>query len=197
MAGSWRRMTRNGVETWALDHGGSGPPVVLLYGLAGHAREWDRTAGWLSAAHRVVVLEQRGHGRSTRRPADVSRAAFVDDAAAWVERLELGPVTVVGQSLGGHTAFLLAARRPGLVRALVVAEAAPEPDPEAPASVRAWLNAWPVPFRDRAAAIAHFGDTEWGRSWADGLEMASDGLRPAFDAEVMVECLAESSRLDY
>jgi pimeloyl-ACP methyl ester carboxylesterase len=187
-------MSRKGVHLAGLDHGGDGPPAVLVHGLAGHAGEWDGTAPWLRAAHRVVAPDARGHGRSERRPGDLSRAAFVDDLAHWIESLGLAPAIVVGQSLGAHTAFLLAARRPELVRALVVAEATPEPDPNAPASVEAWLRSWPVPFGDRQGAIAFFGDTTWGRAWADGLERRDDGLGPAFDVDVMVAALAEAER---
>ena len=64
---------------------GEGPGVLLLHGLAGTAVEWEETAAWLSATHRVVALDQRGHGRSERRPADVSREAFVADAIAAIE----------------------------------------------------------------------------------------------------------------
>lgn len=59
------------------DYGGTGAPVVLLYGLCGHAGEWAETASGLSTSRRVVIPEQRGHGRSDRQPADMSRAAFV------------------------------------------------------------------------------------------------------------------------
>jgi pimeloyl-ACP methyl ester carboxylesterase len=45
--------------------------------------------------------------------------------------------------------LLLAASHPELVRGLVVAEASPEPDPEAPTRVAEWLRSWPVPFPDR------------------------------------------------
>src|SRR3989440_1690590 len=162
--------SRDGVRLACRDHGGNGPTAVLAHGLAGHAGEWDGTAAWLGAAHRVVAPDARGHGRSERRPGDLSRAACVDDLAHWIELLDLAPALVIGQSLGGHTAFLLAARRPELVRALVVAEAAPDADPGAPASVAGWLRSWPVPFAGRDDALAFFGDTTWGRAWADGLE---------------------------
>jgi pimeloyl-ACP methyl ester carboxylesterase len=191
----WRTTSRDGVHLAALEHGsGEGSPAVLVHGLAGHAGEWDGTAAWLSGAHRVVAPDARGHGRSERRPGDVSRAAFVDDLAHWIELLGLAPAIVIGQSLGAHTGFLLAARRPGLVRALVVAEATPEPDPQAPASVETWLRSWPVPFGDRRQALAFFGDTTWGRAWADGLKPRDDGLRPAFDVDVMVAALTEAER---
>jgi pimeloyl-ACP methyl ester carboxylesterase len=171
---------------------------VLLHGLAGYAEEWSGTASWLSQSHRVVAPEQRGHGRSEREPADVSRDAFVRDVETWADELELAPAVVVGQSLGGHTAFLLAAKRPELVRGLVVAEATPQADPDAPAHVRQWLEAWPVPFASRAAAVSYFGgDTAWAQAWVDGLERREEGLWPSFETDVMVAALDETSRTSY
>jgi pimeloyl-ACP methyl ester carboxylesterase len=192
----WRTTSRRGIHLACLDHGGDGPAAVLVHGLAGHAGEWDGTAAWLARSHRVVAPDARGHGRSERRPGDVSRAAYVDDLAWWIELLGLAPAVVIGQSLGAHTAFLLAARRPELARALVVAEATPEPDPDAPVAVAAWLRSWPVPFAGRKDALAFFGDTTWGRSWADGLERREDGLWPPFDVDVMVASLAETAERD-
>ena len=189
---AWRLATRAGTRLACADFGGDGPPAVLLHGLAGNAREWDETASWLVETHRVVALDARGHGRSERRPADVSRAAHVADVAFWVRELELGPVALVGQSLGGHTAFLVAARRPDLVRSLIVAEATPAAGPHASRAVEAWLESWPVPFDSEEAAIAFFGgETLWARGWASGLERSGDGLRPRFDADVLVASLAE------
>jgi pimeloyl-ACP methyl ester carboxylesterase len=188
---------RQDVRLACLDHGGEGPPAVLVHGLAGHAGEWDGTAAWLRATHHVVAPDARGHGRSECRPGDVSRAAFVDDLAHWIELLGLAPAVVIGQSLGAHTGFLLAARRPELVRSLVVAEATPEPDPGAPATVAAWLRSWPVPFASRDDALAFFGDTTWGRAWAGGLDRREDGMWPAFDIDVMVASLAETSQYDH
>ena len=193
----WRVTSREGVRLACCDHGGEGRAAVLAHGLAGHAGEWDGTAAWLGRTHRVVAPDARGHGRSERRPADVSRAACVDDLAGWIELLGLAPAVVIGQSLGGHTAFLLAARRPELVRALVVAEAAPPADPDAPATVETWLRSWPAPFAGREDALRFFGDTTWGRAWADGLERRDDGLWPAFDVDVMVASLAETSQRNY
>jgi pimeloyl-ACP methyl ester carboxylesterase len=193
----WRTTSRGGTRLALLDHGGDGPPAVVVHGLAGHAGEWDATAAWIGASRRVVAPDARGHGRSERRPGDVSRAGFVADLAHWIELLGLAPAVVIGQSLGAHTAFLLAARRPELVRALVVAEATPEPDPDAPASVEGWLRSWPVPFAGREEALAFFGDTTWGRAWADGLERRDGGLRPAFDVDVMVAALAETAERSF
>jgi pimeloyl-ACP methyl ester carboxylesterase len=89
----------------------------MLHGLAGHAGEWTETASWLTGGYHPFGLDARGHGRSERLPDDVSPAAQVADVAFVIEQLALGPVVLVGQSLGGLTALLVAARHPELVRA--------------------------------------------------------------------------------
>jgi pimeloyl-ACP methyl ester carboxylesterase len=189
-----RQLERGGVRLACRDFGGVGSPVVLLHGLAGHAGEWDETAHWLSAGHRVLALDARGHGRSERLPADVSRAAHVADVAHVVEQMGLAPVALVGQSLGGHTALLVAAEHPDLVRALVVAEASPAQRGDAAvAELGAALASWPLPFPTRAAAVEFFG----GAAWADGLEQRGDGWWPRFDPQTMERTLREAVSRSY
>jgi pimeloyl-ACP methyl ester carboxylesterase len=191
---------REHVHLSVLDFGGIGSPVLLLHGLAGYAGEWSDTAGWLVRDHRVLALDQRGHGRSTRLPADVSRDAHVADVAFVIERLGLGPVVLVGQSLGASLAFVTAARRPELVRGLVVAEACPDADPdgEGVAGIRRWLERWPVPFASREAAIEFFGGPSlYASMWSDGLEQREDGWWPRFDKGMMLRTLREGTSSDY
>ncbi|MGH2963715.1 MAG: alpha/beta fold hydrolase [Solirubrobacterales bacterium] len=188
---------RDGLRLAYLDFGGDGPPVLFLHGLAGHAGEWAETAQWLTGRARVVALDARGHGGSERNPADVSQRAHVDDVAFVIEQLALGPVVLVGQSLGGLTAFLVAAEHPGLVRGLVVGEASPERDEEAAVEeAEHYLASWPVPFASREAAVAFFGGPSLrAESWADGLESREDGLWPRFEVAVMSRTLrAAASR---
>lgn len=197
---TWSGMTvvRDGVRLECRDWGGAGPSVVLLHGLAGHAGEWDDTARWLSRRHRVVAVDQRGHGSSERHPEDVSRAACVADAAAVATRLGTGPVILVGQSLGGHTAMLTAAAHPELVRALVLVEAGPGgPNPGVPADIGAWLDSWPVPFASAGAAAEFLGGGAVGRGWAQGLERRDDGWWPRFDRDLMVASLRENAERSF
>ena len=191
--GDWLSVIRDGVQLACRDRPGPGPAVLFLHGLAGHAGEWDATAAALGGAHRVLALDQRGHGRSARRPAQLTRSAYVADVAAVIGALRAAPVVLVGQSLGGHTAMLTAARYPRLVQALVVVEAWPGGDPTAPRRVAEWLAAWPVPFPSYADAVRFFGGGDRGRAWADGLVEGADGWRPRFAPELMVESLRESS----
>lgn len=65
--------------------------LLLLHGLAGHMGEWDELLPPLLAeGHRVVTYDARGHGASTGRPADMSRAACVRDAVTVIRELGLG-----------------------------------------------------------------------------------------------------------
>ncbi|MEW1721962.1 alpha/beta hydrolase [Streptomyces sp. NPDC093109] len=192
-----RTVVRDGVRVscrdWG-DGGGSGPPVVLLHGLAGHAGEWDATARLLAPRHRVVAVDQRGHGAAERHPHDVSRAAYVADAVAVIGQLGLRRPVLIGQSLGGHTAMLTAAAHPGLVAALVLLEAGPgAPDPDTPARIGGWLDSWPTPFPSREAAVEFLGGGRVGEGWAAGLEENDGGWWPRFDRDVMVRSLAENA----
>ncbi|MDA5285030.1 MULTISPECIES: alpha/beta hydrolase [unclassified Streptomyces] len=198
MTWSERVVVRAGVRIVCRDRGGSGPPLVLLHGLAGHAGEWDSLAAELSIHHRVVAIDQRGHGASERRPRDVSRAAYVADVVAVADRLGLDRPALIGQSLGGHTALLAAAAHPGLFRSLVLVEAGPgAADPGAAAEIGAMLDAWPRPFPSRAAAVTYFGGGPVGEGWAGGLEERDGGWWPRFDRDVMVASLAENARRSF
>jgi esterase len=75
--------------------------------------------------HRVVALDQRGHGESAW--ADIYTAeAMADDAIAVIEELDLAPVRLVGHSMGGMVGMLVAARRPELVERLVLVDISPD-----------------------------------------------------------------------
>ncbi|WP_328863060.1 alpha/beta fold hydrolase [Streptomyces sp. NBC_00306] len=198
MAWSEHVVVRDGVRLVCRDWGGTGQPVVLLHGLAGHAGEWEAVASRLASRYRVVAVDQRGHGASERHPRDVSRAAHVADVVAAVEQLGLCRPVVFGQSLGGHTAMLTAAAYSELVRALVLVEAGPGgPDPDAAAGIGGWLDTWPTPFPSREAAAAFFGGGPVGAGWAAGLEVREDGWWPRFARDVMVCSVAEAAERSY
>ncbi|MEL7100346.1 MAG: alpha/beta fold hydrolase [Pseudomonadota bacterium] len=104
---------------------GSGPaaPVLIVHGLYGSGRNWGVIAKRLSDRGRVVTVDMRNHGASPHSAAH----GYEDMAGDLAEVIEtLGaPMDVVGHSMGGKAAMVLAATRPALVRRLVVADIAP------------------------------------------------------------------------
>ncbi|MBG6192419.1 pimeloyl-ACP methyl ester carboxylesterase [Arthrobacter sp. CAN_A212] len=170
---------------------GALPAIVILHGLAGSGREFESTARALSG-RMVVLIDQRGHGFSTREPADTSRGAFIADAVRVIEAESLAPVDLVGQSMGAHTAMLVAAAHPDLVRRLVLLEANEGGGvPEGAEAIGEYFRSWEVPYADREAAQAALGDGELAQAWSADLEERPDGLYPRFDPEVMVATMAE------
>ncbi|WP_107103616.1 MULTISPECIES: alpha/beta hydrolase [unclassified Streptomyces] len=173
------------------------PGVLLLHGLMGHAGHWAPAVRRLTGGHRIVALDQRGHGASGKPAAGpFTREAYVADAAAVVEQLGLGPVTLVGHSMGALTAWQLAAERPDLVRALVICDM--RASALGAASQRAWqdwFRGWPAPFPSLPAVHRWFGDEDpWvetphparGAFFAEVMAEHPDGWRPVFDPEQML-----------
>ena len=103
-----------------VDYGGpeDGQTVVLVHGLGGSHLNWDLLAPLLARHARVLALDLPGFGLSAPRHG----AATVRGNVATLARVaaEHGPVVVVGNSMGGLVGILLAARRPALVRGLVL-----------------------------------------------------------------------------
>jgi pimeloyl-ACP methyl ester carboxylesterase len=186
---SRRTVQAEGVTISYLDSGRTGATIVILHGLAGSATEFIPTAEALSD-FRVLLVDQRGHGHSTRVPADTSRAAFVADVLRIVEAEVDGPVSLVGQSMGAHTAMMVAAARPDIVERLVLLEGgAGSGDPAENAKLGDHLRSWPLPFIDEIAAQEYLGSGVLGQAWVADLEERGDGLYPRFDPDVMVHTI--------
>jgi esterase len=119
------------VTTWPAEDA-SRPPVVLLPGTGSTADDWDEVAAALHARRTVHAVSLRGHGDSDW-PGEYSIAAMVDDVALLLPMLGGAAVDVVGHSLGGLVAMGAAARRPDLVRRLVLEDVGlPRPRTPAP-----------------------------------------------------------------
>lgn len=101
------------------------PPVLFLHGIMGHRRDWDVLIDALGVSRHVLALDQRGHGESDHAPS-YRVDELADDAIELVDTLEVGPVALIGHSMGAMAAVVAAARRPDLVRTLVLVDMVPE-----------------------------------------------------------------------
>lgn len=102
---------------------GSGPPVVLLHGFASSVYTWKDVIRALAASHDVIALDFPGFGDSSiRRPADA--AALPGVVLGVLDRLGIARASLVGNSLGGGIAVLVAAEHPARVERLVLIDSA-------------------------------------------------------------------------
>jgi pimeloyl-ACP methyl ester carboxylesterase len=92
---------------------GSGSPVVLLHGGLGHSGNWGYQVPVLvRSGYRVVVIDSRGHGRSTRDARPYTYELMAADVSTVMDALHLEKASLVGWSDGACTALILAAQAP-------------------------------------------------------------------------------------
>lgn len=111
------------LNTISFGENATTPPLLIVHGLYGSARNWGVIAKRLSDERKVVTVDLRNHGESPWYPTH-SYPDLAGDLEEVIGTLG-GRVDVVGHSMGGKTAMTLALRRPDLVNRLVVADIAP------------------------------------------------------------------------
>ena len=122
------------------------PPMLLLHALGEQARSWAPVTTQFAEHYRVYALDMRGHGASDW-PGTYSFQLMRDDVTGLIDDLSLCDVTLVGHSMGGAVAYLVAMARPEQVSRLII-EDVPPPFPrdrEVPARPAGPLDFdWPV-----------------------------------------------------
>lgn len=105
---------------------GSGQPLLILHGFLGMSDNW-KTLGlqFASEDFEVHILDLRNHGRSFQSE-DFSYELMVQDIVQYCEEHHLEKINVIGHSMGGKIAMLLATRYPNLVDKLIVADIGPK-----------------------------------------------------------------------
>jgi pimeloyl-ACP methyl ester carboxylesterase len=99
---------------------GSGEPLVLLHGGLSDSRFFERNVAPLAERFRVLMPDQRGHGRTPDVSGPFTFEAMADDTIAFMGRVVGEPAHLAGHSNGAFIALLIALRRPELVRRLVL-----------------------------------------------------------------------------
>lgn len=102
-------------------------PLVLLHGAGSDKSTWDAVAPTFASTHRVYAVDLRGFGESGR-PGQYSFAAMRDDVLGLLDLIDAARVDVIGHSMGGSVAWLIAQAQPDRVAHLVI-EDSPLPKP--------------------------------------------------------------------
>lgn len=120
-----RVLKANGVKlNWREDGDPAGVPVVFANSLGTDLRLWDQILPLLPSGLRIIRFDKRGHGLSDCPPAPYAMENLVSDAEALLDGLGISDCLFVGLSIGGMIGQGLAARRPDLMRALVLSNTA-------------------------------------------------------------------------
>jgi pimeloyl-ACP methyl ester carboxylesterase len=122
MESTMQRLVRDGVAL-AFEVGGRGEsPLLFVHGLAGDHRYFAPQAQHFGRTHRTVSVDLRGHGESDRPVQAYTMEGFAADLAWLCDQLRIEKPVVIGHSMGGIVALMLAAQYPELPAAVVMVD---------------------------------------------------------------------------
>ena len=112
--------TANSIDI-SYDERGTGPPLVLIHGLGGDNTSWEvPVKPFFEDQYRVIAMDLRGHGQSSRTEGEYSTELFAADVNSFLDEIGVSAARVVGISMGGAIAMMLAATNPEKVERLVL-----------------------------------------------------------------------------
>ncbi|GIX48138.1 MAG: hydrolase [Candidatus Tectimicrobiota bacterium] len=179
-------VTVNALQLHYVEWGSADKPaLVLLHGFQSHAHTWDTFSFAMAAQYHVLALDQRGHG-DTSWAADgtYTAEAFVSDIVGFIDALRLAPAILIGHSMGGRHAAMLAADYPDKVRKVIMVDTPAElpPDilamftqqPEAPPEPETFASFEDV-IRGAVAQYPHTPEAELRHANYHNLYRGTDG----------------------
>jgi pimeloyl-ACP methyl ester carboxylesterase len=176
---------RDGARIWYATYGSSSP-VILLHGGLGHSGNWGyQVPALVGNGYRAVLVDSRGHGRSTRDAQPFSYELMASDVLAVMDTLHLEKASLVGWSDGACTALILAAKAPTRVSGVFFFGCNMDPSGVKPfeatptlnrcfarhAKDYAQLSATPEHFKDFVDAVTRMQQTQPNYSAGDLAEI--------------------------
>jgi pimeloyl-ACP methyl ester carboxylesterase len=154
-----RYAAANGLDIHYRDWGGAGQNIVMLHGLASNCRIWDLVAPMLSEKARVVALDQRGHGKTSKPEGGFEFESVTRDLHAFLEAAGIENPILIGHSWGGDVILEYAVEHPDAAKGIVFVDGGmiditsrPEMTPERAREEMApplWNGVTEAAFRER------------------------------------------------
>ncbi|MCQ8277382.1 alpha/beta hydrolase [Acetobacteraceae bacterium KSS8] len=126
----------NGIELHVQQRGVGVPALVFLHYWGGSSRTWRHVVDALEDSFRTIAIDQRGWGQSDKPESGYALADLATDAVGVIAALGLQRYILVGHSMGGKVAQLIASRRPDGLKGLVLVAPSPPSPLGLPADVR-------------------------------------------------------------
>ncbi len=130
------KIAANGINIHVEALGSGAPALVFLHYYGGSSRTWRHVTSRLAARFRTLAIDHRGWGKSDRPAAGYGLADLAADAEAVIAALRLQSYVLIGHSMGGKVAQLMASRRPAGLAGLVLVAPAPPTAMIMPAQAR-------------------------------------------------------------
>ena len=112
----------NGINIHYTRTGGSKPPLILLHGLTANGACWTPLAHIIEGDYDVIMPDARGHGKSSVPAYGYRYEDLANDVVGLIQALRLATPILIGHSMGGMTAAVVANRDPKLLRCLILAD---------------------------------------------------------------------------
>ncbi|MGB8275623.1 MAG: alpha/beta hydrolase [Alphaproteobacteria bacterium] len=168
-------------------HGSRAAPLLCLTGLTRNSKDFHRLASTYSARRRVLCLDYRGRGRSDYDPdwRNYAIPTYVTDVRHLLAANDIHGVVIVGTSLGGMVAMVIAAAFPAVLRGVVLNDIGPEVEAAGMARILAYIRNlrplpdWPTAARELKRCFPRLSlqtDEEWLTFARATLREGSDGL---------------------
>ncbi|MEP2101699.1 MAG: alpha/beta hydrolase [Parasphingorhabdus sp.] len=154
-----------------------GPPLLLMHGLTRNSADFEGLAARLTGKYRLIIPDQRGRGRSDYDPdpANYIPATYVIDMMALMDSLQLDQIGLIGTSMGGLMAMMMAAMESQRFKTLILNDVGPVVEQDGLDRIQSYVGALP-PFESWQEAADHchkvHGDTMVGYDDQDWLGFA-------------------------
>ncbi len=112
----------NGIQIYYTRTGGSKPHIIMLHGLIANGACWTTQAHALEGEYDVIMPDARGHGKSSVPDYGYRYEDHANDVAGLIKTLELNAPILMGHSMGGMTAAVVASHNPKLLGGLILAD---------------------------------------------------------------------------
>lgn len=167
--------SHDGLRLYARDYPNpnSPAPILCMHGLTRNSSDFAQLAESLNPQFRLIVADQRGRGRSDydANPANYNVMTYVADTFALLDELELSSVIMIGTSMGGLMAMIMASQQPERVRGLVLNDVGPVVEADGIARIQgyvgnsgeiaSWEDAVELARANNGLAFPDWNDADW------------------------------------
>ncbi|GAB5482204.1 MAG: alpha/beta hydrolase [Parasphingorhabdus sp.] len=166
-----------------------GPPLLLMHGLTRNSADFEGLAAHLAGKYRLIVPDQRGRGRSDYDPDPVNYipASYVVDMMALLDSLQLDQIGLIGTSMGGLMAMMMAATEPRRFTSVILNDIGPVVEQDGLDRIQSYVGAL-TPFDSWQEAADHcrkvHGDVMRGYDEQDWLGFAQRTCQPLPDGRI-------------